>query len=84
MTDEKFVKTIIPTAICSTLDKTPFGVGPAYTEDNPMYVVYAQDEHNPVRSYIVGFSMISKEYAWYEVAESFRQKMLLQLEAGAV
>lgn len=82
MTDKKFVKTIIPTAKCSTLDKSPMGAGPAYSEDHPMYVVYALDSHKPARYYIVGFSMISGDRAWAQVAETFRQKMLSVLESA--
>jgi hypothetical protein len=79
MTDKDFVLKIMPEALCLPLDQSPFGTGPQYSQDNPMYVVYAMDGHG--REYVVGHSLTSEEDAWFQVAESFRQKMLLKLEA---
>ena len=81
MTNKDFVKSVLPSTICSTLDQSPFGVGPEYSQEFPMYVVYATEQHSPNRNYIVGYSLISEEKAWESVAESFRQKMLHQLES---
>jgi hypothetical protein len=71
MSDKKFVKSIMPTAI---------GMLQEYTDAESMYVIYAMDGH--FREYIVGHSYISEEDAWKQVAETFRQKMLSQLEAA--
>jgi hypothetical protein len=69
MNDKNFVMEIIPTATC-----VPFDVGIF------MFIVYAVDGHG--RQYELGHSKTSEEDAWYQVAETFRQKMLLQLEAA--
>lgn len=78
MNDKEFVRSIIPSAVSTTLDDSPFGTGVNYDPDKPMYVVFAQDAHE--RKYIVGFSLRSDDDAWTQVAETFRQKMLSQLE----
>lgn len=69
MSDKKFVQLIIPTAICSLVDDL----------EEKRYVIYALDGHE--REYVVGYSVVNEEDAWKQVAETFRQKMLLQLEA---
>jgi hypothetical protein len=78
MNDKKFVKSIMPLARCKPLHQTSFGVGPDYDLTEPMFVVYDIDSQN--RPYIVGFSLQNENDAWFKVAETFRKKMLAQLE----
>ena len=83
MTDEKFVKSIIPTALCTTLDKLDkslFNVDATSGIKDAIFVVYAQDEHIPQRDYIVGMSMISETDIWTQIANALRRKMLARLE----
>ena len=78
--NKHFVQEIIPSAVGSTLDKSPFSnYWPFGNTTNTVYVVYAKDALD--RDYVVGYSIISEDDAWKQIAETFHQKMLSQLES---
>ena len=79
MIDKEFVQSIMPNATCCVINNEENKSDDSYNLcTGQVFVIYDIDKHN--RSYIIGQSNSSEEDAWSQVADSFRQKMLSQLE----
>lgn len=70
MSDKDFVLSVEPTAFYDPFE----GYGP----DDRMHFIVAEDAQG--RLYSLGHSKVSEQDAWFQIAETFRQKMLYQLE----